>query len=588
MRKGFIGSRSSPPSSQLSLARVAGNRRCHSRFGGRRYKTAAAISLLGIAFSLCFSQAGSREGVAPAPVAASAAANDVPKPDVQLRQLLIKLKTTARLMHTTAHPDDEDGGMLTYESRGKGADVLLLTLVRGEGGQNKMGSNLLDGLGVLRTLELLAADKYYGVEQRFTRVADFGFSKSPEETFEKWHGHDIALNDMVRVIRTFRPDVLVSRFQGTSKDGHGHHTAAGILTREAFRAAADPARFPDQIKEGLVPWQPKKLYVDNVRPPDEYTLSLDTAEVDPLLGMSYVAYAMQGLKHQLSQGAGSWNVNPGPHLTYYKLVDSVLPMPKAGEHEKDFLDGIDTTLPGLAKRLGPEESKVPYLRPVLLLIEGDIQKATAAVEHGNAEAAGAHLLAGLTTVNGVIGKVQKSLLSRSAKATLLADLNTKKDQLEEAANLALGVELEATANWDAPPAPTPDDVFVAVPGQSFILSVKLERKTSSLLHGAGRNTAAPLANVTVSPDLPPGWHAKILKESGPAESRIAQFEISVPSDAEITRPYWHRENPETDSIYILDQPRYATLPSSGEHTARCMRKPRRLTLILGSWFAACH
>src|SRR5579863_6546491 len=144
------------------------------------------------------------------------------------------------LLRLVAHPDDEDGGMLTLESRGKGATVLLQTLNRGEGGQNKIGSNLFDVLGVLRTLELTAADRYYGVEQRFTRVADFGFSKTPDETFQKWQGHDIALGDLVRVIRTFRPDVLVARFSGTERDGHGHHQASSILAREAFRAAADP------------------------------------------------------------------------------------------------------------------------------------------------------------------------------------------------------------------------------------------------------------------------------------------------------------------------------------------------------------
>src|SRR5258705_8939171 len=170
-----------------------------------------------------------------------------------LKQMLLRLQTTARLMQTTAHPDDEDGGMLTLGSRGKGASVLLLTLNRGEGGQNKVGSNLFDVLGVLRTLELTASDRYYGVEQRFTRVADFGFSKSPDETFQKWQGHDVALADIVRVIRTFRPDVLVSRFQGTDRDGHGNHQASGIVSREAFRAAADPNRFPEQIKEGLLP-----------------------------------------------------------------------------------------------------------------------------------------------------------------------------------------------------------------------------------------------------------------------------------------------------------------------------------------------
>ena len=119
-------------------------------------------------------------------------------------------------MHTTAHPDDEDGGMLTLEVRGHGVTGLQMTLTRGEGGQNKTGNAFGDELGILRTLEMLAADKYYGVEQRFSRVADFGFSKTADETFQKWGGHDIALADLVRVIRTFRPDVIITRFQGAS------------------------------------------------------------------------------------------------------------------------------------------------------------------------------------------------------------------------------------------------------------------------------------------------------------------------------------------------------------------------------------
>src|SRR6202453_4991570 len=271
-----------------------------------------------------------------------------------LQEMLLRLRTTARLMQTVAHPDDEDGGMLTLESRGKGATVLLLTLNRGEGGQNKVGSNLFDVLGVLRTLELLGADRYYGVEQRFTRVADFGFSKNADETFQKWQGHDIALGDMVRVIRTFRPDVLVARFSGTDRDGHGHHQASAILTREAFRAAADPSRFPEQINEGLLPWQAKKLYIGNVCglgaqtcPAENYTVRLTTREPNPRLGMSYAQFAVEGLRHQLSQGVGAFSVDAGPRYTYYKLVDSVLPSATDEDgHEKDFFGGIATSLPG--------------------------------------------------------------------------------------------------------------------------------------------------------------------------------------------------------------------------------------------------
>src|ERR1019366_5455766 len=336
--------------------------------------------------------------------------------DAGLKEMLRRLHTTARLMHTVAHPDDEDGGMLTLESRGHGVTALQLTLNRGEGGQNKIGSNLLDELGIVRTLELLAADRYYGVEQRFTRVADFGFSKTPEETFQMWHGHDVALGDMVRVIRTFRPDVICTRFQGTSRDGHGHHQASGILSREAFHAAADPARFPEQLREGLQPWQAKKLYMDNVRGTEDWTIELETSQFDPLLGESYVRFAWKGLKHQLSQGAGGWTLPEGRRTSYYKLIDSVLPNPPAsGGHEKDFFDGIDTSLPGLASRLGAHQAKAPWLEPQLEAIARTVDEATSAART-NDQAAAKPLLHGLNLTRALISKVEQSDLPAVEKA----------------------------------------------------------------------------------------------------------------------------------------------------------------------------
>src|ERR1017187_9958214 len=358
-----------------------------------------------------------------------------------LKLTLRRLHTTARLMHTTAHPDDEDGGMLTLESRGRGVTALQLTLNRGEGGQNKLGSNLLDELGILRTLELLGADRYYAVEQRFTRVADFGFSKTPQETFEKWGGHDVALADMVRVIRTFRPDVICTRFQGTSRDGHGHHQASGILTREAFRAAADPARFPEQLREGLQPWQAKKLYMDNVRGTEDWTIELDTSQFDPLLGETYVQFAWKGLKHQLSQGAGAWTLPEGRRTSYYKLIDSVLPnAPAAGAHEKDFFDGIDTSLPGLASRLGADQGKAPWLSPQLEAIAKTVDEATTAAQT-NGQSAEKPLLRGLNLTRALVNKVEQADLPAAEKADLLASLRTKQEQFEQAANLALGLDL---------------------------------------------------------------------------------------------------------------------------------------------------
>src|SRR5437763_4802256 len=295
-----------------------------------------------------------------------------------LKQDLRKLQATGRLMMVVAHPDDEDGGLLTLESRGRGVQTLLLTLTRGEGGQNKTGDTCSDELGILRTLELLAADRYYDVEQRFTRVTDFGYSKTPEETFQKWGGHDVPLADIVHVIREFRPDVLIARFSGTDRDGHGHHQASAILTKEAFRAAGDPNRFPEQIKAGLQPWQPKKLYIGNVCgfgastcADENYTVKLNTGEEDPVLGMSYVQFAIEGLKHQTSQGLGDIKIPSGPRYAFYKLVDSVLPNTKDEKgHENDLFDGIDTSLPGLTRSIADDLNQVPWLLPTLKKVSG--------------------------------------------------------------------------------------------------------------------------------------------------------------------------------------------------------------------------
>jgi LmbE family N-acetylglucosaminyl deacetylase len=480
---------------------------------------------------------------------------------IGLKLMLRRLHTTARLMHTVAHPDDEDGGMLTLESRGHGVSVLQLTLNRGEGGQNKLGSNLFDELGIIRTLELLAADRYYGVEQRFTRVADFGFSKTPEETFQKWGGHDIALGDMVRVIRTFRPEVICTRFQGNSRDGHGHHQASGILTREAFRAAADPTRFPEQIREGLEPWQAKKLYMDNVRSTEDWTIRLETSQNDPLLGETYVQFAWKGLKHQLSQGAGAWTPPEGQRFSYYKLIDSALPNPPApGVHETDFFDGIDTSLPGLATRLGADQSKVPWLHADLQAVAKTVDEATAAADK-DANLAGASLLRGLSLTRAVISKVDASTLSASEKADLLASLRTKEHQFEEAANLALGMDLELGPG-------TPDGRPMAAKfstDQGDVLAAVITAGKPFLLRATLHNgSAAPMEVKQFALDVPEGWKSelfmdKVPKSIAPGDGYALTFRVTPPLDAQPTKAYFHRDDPDTDAIYKIDNPKYLTL-----------------------------
>ena len=173
-----------------------------------------------------------------------------------LQQLLAKLRTRASLMLIVAHPDDEDGGLLTYLSRGQGARVAMLTLTRGEGGQNLMSGDFGDALGLIRTQELLAAGRYFGSDQYFGTEVDFGFSKTKEETLEKWT-HERVLYDAVRAVRLYRPLVLASVFVGGPTDGHGHHQVSGEICQKVFLAAADPSVFPEM---NLPPWAPLKVY----------------------------------------------------------------------------------------------------------------------------------------------------------------------------------------------------------------------------------------------------------------------------------------------------------------------------------------
>jgi LmbE family N-acetylglucosaminyl deacetylase len=469
-----------------------------------------------------------------------------------LKQMLIRLQTTARLMQTVAHPDDEDGGMLTLESRGKGVTTLLMTLTRGEGGQNKVGSNLFDVLGVLRALELTASDRYYGVEQRFSRVADFGYSKNPDETFQKWGGHDIPLSDMVRVIRTFRPDVLLARFSGTDRDGHGHHQASAILTKEAFRAAADPKRFPEQIKEGLQPWQAKKVYIGNVCgfgastcPAENYTIRLNTGHVNPLLGMSYIQFAMEGLRHQLSQGAGGWSVEPGDRYTYYKLVDSVLlPATDKDGHEKDFFDGIDTSLQSLSSGFDAAGAKE------LAKIQNNVAEAAKAAEKDPGSAA-----APLMSVIESLSALENRARPGDQKPDVLARVRDKKSQARIALNLALNLSLQAALV--SPPAPsTPvasgEDPLAAIsPGQKITVRVKLHNGSTypvqlrSLFLEGQVNDSAAKEHV---PPLQPGRDYE------------TDFKLELPPATPPTRPALHRNDPERDGVYTVDQPQYQTLP----------------------------
>src|SRR6478672_4660390 len=177
---------------------------------------------------------------------------------VALGLVLRHLANTGIFMHTTAHPDDENNGLLVMLNRGQGVRTALATATRGNGGQNEIGPEIFEALGVLRTEELAALHRFDGAEQYFTRAVDFGFSFSLDETFEKW-GRDEITGDFVRLIRIVRPDVITA-MSPTGTGGGQHHEASALIAREAFKLAGDPTKYPEQLNDGLRPWAPKKFY----------------------------------------------------------------------------------------------------------------------------------------------------------------------------------------------------------------------------------------------------------------------------------------------------------------------------------------
>jgi len=488
-----------------------------------------------------------------------------------LRRSLLEASTTASLLQVTAHPDDEDGGLLTMLARGRGVRVGLVTLTRGEGGQNKIGPELFDALGVTRTEELLASDRYYGVSQFFTRAVDYGFSKTLAEALAKWRFADAdggpVVGDLVRVIRRFRPDVLVARFSGTRRDGHAHHEASSILARRAFEEAGDPSKFPEQIREGLLPWKPKKLYVGIIRAGEDWTVSEDVGAYDSLLGLSYAQLAWQGLSHQRTQGVGQVQPDPGSRPVYYKRIDGTpaaavldvsgrveIPYHEGkGVPESGFFDGIDTSLSGIADRLGADERSVPFLRPGLASLAREVGAASGAFDAARPEKCAEPLSRALAAADRLVRDLEGSALPPAEKSPGLFLLGIKRDQLRGALDHALSLALVARVEPEKEPgSPFPGFRFavetarVAVPGGSYPISVSLSNRSSADLKVLGASIEAPagwkVEAVSPAPaDLPSGQTARAL------------FRVTVAADASFTAPFWHRASVE-DAVYSVDDP----------------------------------
>ncbi|MFZ9837849.1 MAG: PIG-L family deacetylase [Opitutaceae bacterium] len=275
-------------------------------------------------------------------VAAGVVAGGEPAPGAALRQQLASLATTGTLLHIAAHPDDENTHLITYFARARGYRTGYLSLTRGDGGQNEIGPEFDAKLGVARTQELLEARKLDGGVQFFTRAIDFGYSKSAEETLRFWDRREV-LGDVVRVIRQFRPDVIVTRFSPRGGGTHGHHTASGILGVEAFQLAADPAAYPEQLAEGLRPWQARRVVLNSGGSGrgggGEGALRLDIGGADPATGEGLGTIAGRSRARHITQGFGSFGARgggAGPNEQSFTLL--------GGEPAtRDLFDGVDVT-----------------------------------------------------------------------------------------------------------------------------------------------------------------------------------------------------------------------------------------------------
>ena len=443
-------------------------------------------------------------------------------------QKLRKLQTTASVMHITAHPDDEHGGTLVWLSRGQGARVSLLTLTRGESGDNAIGPELFDALGLIRTEELLVADRYYGVDrQYFTSAVDYGFSKRLDEALEKW-GKQNVLRDVVRVIRQDRPFVVIARFQGNERDGHGNHQAAGLISREAFAAAADPRMFPEQLASGLRPWQPLKLYMGGVRANEDWTIKVDTGTYDPVLGDSYSTFARLGLSFQRSQNSGRFTPQSGPAVSYYKRLQSIVDAPAK---ETSFFDGIDTTIPATYQALAkPAPAGADSL---LVAIEHNIESAVADFKMTDPSAS-------VPALAGALSATREAARQLGGDPDVRLLLDVKEHQIEDTINTALGIVLVASAQPAGTQVPAgPFAAFSApvvmppvVPGQSFDVRTEVTNRSAIAVRGM-RITLEGKGNWTIRGGGSP-------MDPGTNEPLSATFTVTVPLDAKLTRPSFTR------------------------------------------------
>jgi LmbE family N-acetylglucosaminyl deacetylase len=474
-------------------------------------------------------------------LAASAARAAAPQenPDAsEIALRLQKLDVVGSVLYVAAHPDDENTAFLAWGAKGRLLETGYLSVTRGDGGQNLIGNETGDLVGVLRTQELLAARRIDGARQFFTRAIDFGYSKNPGETFEIW-GHEQVLSDVVWIIRSFRPDVIVTRFPTTGEGGHGNHTASAILAGEAFAAAADPARFPEQLK-WVRTWQAKRLFwnvfrfgADAPRNAAPGEIAVDLGAYNALLGRSYTEIAGQSRSMHKSQGFGAAE-RRGSWLNDFKLI--------AGDPAKeDLFEGVDLTW----ARYGAEGKAVGE---ILRKVGGDFRETDPAAS-----------VPGLVQAWTAIGRLQEtaavaSSSSPSKKSSTSEptsrDLDTqrtgpkptdpllaaKRAEVVETIRACLGLWTEAIA---AEPS--------AAPGTEV-------KVATMILNRSAYSAALERVEITGAAALQGGALAANEPLRGAAT-------LALPADAALTQPYWLRA-PAGKGLYAVPDPRLVGRPEN--------------------------
>ena len=432
-----------------------------------------------------------------------------------LGQALKRLQTTASVLHTAAHPDDEDSGLLAYLARKEQARTAYLSLNRGDGGQNVIGEELFEGLGVIRTEELLQARRLDGGGQFFTRVMDYGFSKRREEAARIWGEREV-LGDMVRTIRLYRPLVIISRFSGTPADGHGQHQLAGYLSPIAFKAAADPKEFPEHFREGLEPWQAKKFYVSQGfanNPQNRPTLVLNTGDFDPLIGRSYFEIAMEGRSQHKSQEMGMLELR-GAQRSGMRLVENLTGKDLAGE--KGVLDGIDTSIKGIAALANDTNGN---LTPKLAALQATAEEALRSYDPFAPE----KLLPILARGKKEGYDAEWSTRDPDSKALL----REKQLEFARAMQMAAGVVVDALSNTET-----------IVGGDSADVAVRIFAPANSTVKIVETTLKAPngwTVAKTEEPAQPPATGFRPRREDA---FGAAFFKVTTSPDAKPTTPYW--------------------------------------------------